>query len=296
MCVASEKTGYYLIYTLSDPDSGAIRYVGQTARTLEVRLKFHCYDYKKTTHRGRWINSLRKRGVRPVIKEIDRVDENRWEAAEKKWIAHYRSLGCDLVNGSDGGEGSPGWVATPEFRKRMSDAHKGVPLSEEHKKKIGQAHKGRIISQETREKVSAFFKGRPISEAHRLAISKGNKGRVVSAATKVRLSQLAKERWADQEFRDRVIPKLHRWQAGIPLAEETKEKLRAALLGRPRPAEVVAKTVATKARMKLAGVSPARVTSAETKIKIRNSLVGKPRPPEVIAKIIATKARKKLEK
>jgi hypothetical protein len=50
---------------------------------------------------------------------------------ERKWIAHYRSLGCRLVNISDGGEGGAG------------ELHKGVPKPQEHRDKIGQAHLGK---------------------------------------------------------------------------------------------------------------------------------------------------------
>ena len=45
-----------IIYTLSDPISGAVKYIGQTSKTLNERMKIHLKDakYKKNNKRSYW--------------------------------------------------------------------------------------------------------------------------------------------------------------------------------------------------------------------------------------------------
>jgi len=71
-----------------------------------------------------------------------------------------------------------------ESRKRMSDAHKGVKLSEEHKRNLSCAQKGRVgtmlgkkHSEETKRKMSAAHKGKIFTEEHKRNISKAKKGK-----------------------------------------------------------------------------------------------------------------------
>ena len=68
-----------------------------------------------------------------------------------------------LLNMSNGGEGSSGWIATPELRKRMSESRKGKkrkPLSEETKQKLREINLGKKHSEEAKEKMSAAQKNR----------------------------------------------------------------------------------------------------------------------------------------
>jgi hypothetical protein len=39
-------------------------------------------------------------------------------------------------------------------RRKMSDSHRGIPLSEEHRQKISEGQRGRVQSEETRRKIS----------------------------------------------------------------------------------------------------------------------------------------------
>ena len=67
------------------------------------------------------------------------------------------------------------YTPTNESRKKMSEAHKGLHLSEEHRRKIGESNKGRIVTEETRRKISEAQKGRPLSEEHYRNICEANK-------------------------------------------------------------------------------------------------------------------------
>lgn len=107
----------WFIYTLSDPRTQEIRYIGWRFRSAEARLRQHMNEavQNNRTHRERWIVSLLNAGTTPVMETIDSGTGGGYQDAEKRAIAHYRSLGFDLVNGTDGGDGTPGW-GTPERR------------------------------------------------------------------------------------------------------------------------------------------------------------------------------------
>jgi hypothetical protein len=108
------------IYVLRDPRTNEVRYVGKTVKTLADRLSAHINESGKIkTHRGQWIQSLLKVGVRPVIEEIDQALAD-WVEKERFWIAHYRSITEKLTNQCDGGEGVCGIVWSEERRAQHS--------------------------------------------------------------------------------------------------------------------------------------------------------------------------------
>ena len=131
-----------LIYTLSDPVSGEIKYVGQTSKTLSERMKTHLSDakYKKANKRIDWINSLLKKDLKPIIDIIDEVVEEDWVFWEMYWIEQLKVWGFNLKNGTIGGDGIKGYVYTEKDKEKM---------------------KGRILSKETKEKMSRSKKGKP---------------------------------------------------------------------------------------------------------------------------------------
>ncbi len=190
------------IYVLIDPRDGEIRYVGKTVFMLEDRLNKHLRD-KHNNYRTRWIQSLVRQGLKPIIKLIETVppDED-WAERERYWIAYYRSIGANLTNFTDGGEGVPGWIPLKETRRRMSNgqrnrkpitqitrqklsiANKGrkSPMigkrhSNASKEKMCQAHLGKKHSPETREKVRQARLGKPLSFEHREKLAQAKLGK-----------------------------------------------------------------------------------------------------------------------
>ena len=59
----------------------------------------------------------------------------------------------------------------------MSEAHKGIKLSEETKRKMSKSHKGHKVSKETRRKISEANKGKKRTEEAKRKISEASKGR-----------------------------------------------------------------------------------------------------------------------
>lgn len=114
-----------IIYGLSDPRTSELRYVGRTKRKLNVRLQQHLQPayLKPNTHKNAWVKSLLSDGIKPEIFEIETTEDFE---AEEFWIAYFKSLGCNLTNGTKGGEGwKAGMKHSEESRKRISLSHLG---------------------------------------------------------------------------------------------------------------------------------------------------------------------------
>ena len=63
------------IYVLECPITNEVRYIGKTINLLD-RLRGHIKTSKKLkTHKDKWVNNLINEGLKPIIKEIDYVDE-----------------------------------------------------------------------------------------------------------------------------------------------------------------------------------------------------------------------------
>lgn len=96
-----------LVYVLSDPRTGAVRYVGVTGvRSPLDRLRSHIAEALRggTSARCDWIRSVLDDGLEPTITVVDRTEGDRREARpvvlqrETAWIEHFRRIGAALLN------------------------------------------------------------------------------------------------------------------------------------------------------------------------------------------------------
>ena len=188
------------IYGLIDPRDGQLRYVGK-ANDPEHRLYMHMAE-KYRCHRTAWIAGLKSNGLAPELCIIAVVADTEWEAQERYYIAYYRGLGCDLVNGTDGGDGLHN--PTAEVRQKISKANKGrIHIhSPETLRKLSDAMKGRgpaighPVSQETRDKIGNFHRGRKRSPETVARIVQANKNRPpLSDEARRNYSEAAKKAW-----------------------------------------------------------------------------------------------------
>jgi len=93
------------IYVLKDPTTNEIRYVGKS-NNPKKRLYRHCDRNKDIgTHKRNWINKILDKNLKPILEIIKEVPKFDWQKQEKFYIEYYSSIGCDLVNWGDGGEG-----------------------------------------------------------------------------------------------------------------------------------------------------------------------------------------------
>jgi group I intron endonuclease len=148
--------GETYIYILSEPTSNQVRYVGKT-KDPNRRLKKHISErFIHDSYKDRWIRKIVENGELPEITVIDTVDDKEWIFWERFYISYFKFIGCNLTNGTDGGDQPPstkGRKQTIESRLKMSNAKKGKPIpwlnngmerTESHKKNLSKSCKGRI--------------------------------------------------------------------------------------------------------------------------------------------------------
>lgn len=133
------------IYSLSDPQTGEIRYIGKSINPKK-RIDNHLH-IKKKSHCSCWIQSLRNKKLKPLFDIIDTVSKEDWIFWEQWWICQAKAWGFRLTNHSIGGEGHSGAKQSKESNKKRSLALKGRelgPYSDERKLAISNSLKGRV--------------------------------------------------------------------------------------------------------------------------------------------------------
>ena len=112
------------IYSLSDENHN-IRYIGKTSY-LRRRVKDHITEAKKgiNTRKNRWILSLLKRNVNPLIEIIDEVPSSEWEFWEIFYISLFKSWGFQLTNNTSGGNGTGSGINNPNYGRKLTEDHK----------------------------------------------------------------------------------------------------------------------------------------------------------------------------
>jgi len=183
------ETRTWEVYTLSDPRTNQVRYVGVTFRG---RKRFNEHMSRAATggrtHRDCWIRSLLRLDLRPTYQIVEIGQGSDWPEVERRWIAHYRQF-AKLVNLTDGGEGTPGYAMTEEAKERLSLQRKGVPYppgripamkgkrhTTEARAKIAAAGTGRKQTESARQKLSIARKGKPLSHEHKARLGALHKG------------------------------------------------------------------------------------------------------------------------
>ncbi len=175
--------GKGVIYTLSDPRTGFVRYVGKTVRPLGRRLSAHLRDVKAQEyghHAACWIRSLLAVGVRPVIEPLEDSPED-IDEAERFYIAYLRFLGCDLTNSTPGGDGG---------------SHKGRRISTEHRARLSEAARTAWQNPVIRDAQVAAIRTAASTPCHRARVSAAQKA-AWARAPKERLAKIMATRRAN---------------------------------------------------------------------------------------------------
>jgi hypothetical protein len=114
------------IYTLEDPRTGHIRYVGATHNLKERNFRHNSLSNKANIKKHFWIKELKENKLRAVMNVIDFGGRD----IENYWIEQMRAWGFDLLN-------EPEKVTF----KKISDSNKGVSKDEKHKEKLKMSNK-----------------------------------------------------------------------------------------------------------------------------------------------------------
>lgn len=140
--------------------------------------------WSKRNRNNYWHNTVKKYGYIIHIVEKDLTEQQAFER-ETYWIQYFGKE--NLVNLTEGGDGTTGFKHSDETRLKISNAKKGHKLnlgrkhSENTLKKMSEAQKGnknnlgKKASNETRKKISQSNKGKKRSEETRKKISEGRK-------------------------------------------------------------------------------------------------------------------------
>ena len=146
-------SGFTFIYTLSDEQG--VRYVGKTNNLLK-RLRKHLTEAKlKRSIREKWIYNKLQANTGIMIEVLDIVPESEWAFYETYWISQFRAWGFNLVNGTDGGEGSNGFQGrrhTEETKELLRAKRKLQPPVQQMGETNGRAKLTQALVDEIREK------------------------------------------------------------------------------------------------------------------------------------------------
>lgn len=161
-----------LIYKWTNTTNGKA-YIGKCHNTLEKRTREHLAG------RGSQLlkSAFDKYGVDAFTLEIlyDGVFDVMLDTFERDAIKTYNTKAPNGYNLTDGGTGGNGLKHTEEFKKKVSERHKGKVMSDEQKRKISDAHKGKTLTEEHKAKLSLAHKGKVSSKEHRLNQSRAIK-------------------------------------------------------------------------------------------------------------------------
>ena len=126
---------------------------------------------------------------------------------EKLYILMFGrvDLGTGILrNKSDGGDGSSGYIVSPEERKRRSERMKGVTRPQWIYDKIAASNTGKKASAETRAKQSAARKGRKCTEEHKRKVSEAKKGFKHTDEAKQKMSAARKGKQLSPEHVEKI--------------------------------------------------------------------------------------------
>ena len=166
----------FYVYEHIRKDTGAVFYVGKGSGNR----------YRNFCNRGKyWNNFCKSKQNVEVRLPIKNVDEEFSLLAEVELIDLYRRRGVRLVNISDGGEGTSGWIPSQETRKKISEANKKIPKlkGEKHwwfgKKHSAESLAKMVASQNKRDHTNHPMRGKHHTDEAKAKVSLARKGKCV---------------------------------------------------------------------------------------------------------------------
>ena len=84
------------IYTLADPRTGLVRYVGASSNPFK-RIYGHLYEFSKG-EKYAWITELKDLNLWPLVDLIDEVPLRDCQEVETEYIRVFKAIGVPLLN------------------------------------------------------------------------------------------------------------------------------------------------------------------------------------------------------
>lgn len=202
--------GNFYVYEHWRPDLDVCFYVGKGngRRANDMRRgrnRYHKFIQKKLSSIGSAVE------VRIVYSKLSEEDAFRYEVER---IAFWRSVGVELANMTDGGEGPSGRKHTEEWKLENSKRNKGRKMPDEAKAKIAKALVGNKNGLGTKKSPEAIER---TAAAHR------GKKRSAETVLKIISSKKGKpgHKWTEEQKLKSSLT-----QKGIKKSEETRAKMR----------------------------------------------------------------------
>lgn len=201
------------IYALKEPDTGEIRYVGK-ADDPGYRFSVHL-SLRINNRRGNWIFSVLGRGLKPNLEILDEVPIKYWQQWEVAYIEFFKEQGCNLVNGTPGGEGAGSGEDHPRFGKKhslsakekISQSKTGVSRPLEAVEKTASANRGKPRPLEVREKIAASNTGKVRTLESRQKQSASRMGMIIPPEQKDKMSAVQTLR-RDRERQEKILAEM----------------------------------------------------------------------------------------
>lgn len=194
------------IYTLTDPRTEEVRYVGRTVKDVRHRLWEHMRKAKLGHvhyHNIHWLRQLIAAGLEPWVAVLESGDGD-WDEAEKFWIQKLRSEGANLTNQTEGGDGTCGHIPSEETKRKQSASHLGLHRSAETRARQSANSGARIKSPEWIAKIRAANLGRKPPPLAAIRAREVHTGRVKSTEERAHLSAALKGRVFTDEWRKKL--------------------------------------------------------------------------------------------
>lgn len=227
------------LYTLADPRTDEVRYVGWTSSAPGARLSGHLTAARldRKNHRCAWIRSLMVNGYKPSMRVLAFLESEDAPIYEMAYIEALRSTGTRLVNATDGGDGATGYVPTAEHRAAISRAGLGRKHTPEARAAISAAKLGKERSPETRLKISLAKMGKRPNEEALVAMRLGQLGRKHSPESIEKTASAHRGMKRSPETCAAISRALtgRSRGTGVPKSPEHRAALSRALLGRKLP-------------------------------------------------------------
>lgn len=266
----------FKIYGLVNPNEPEkIRYIGQTSKSLKVRLRNHIDKAKREkalNHRICWLKSLLIQDLQPTMILIeDNLTQQEANIKEKFYIKLFKSMGANLVNTSEGGEYAP---TSEETREKLSKKLRVFNITKE------ELYKLYITENKPMDEITKFYgctSGLIIQKLRKYQISRK---KIISISEDVLYNLYYTENKTIMEIAEI-----------LNVSDSTINRLLYKYNIKIKPRKHTEQT-----RQKLSIIAKERKMSAETKQKISNSLKGKSKPKKTYKPLLSKKELIKLSK
>ena len=254
----------FYVYLHKKPD-GTVFYVGKGSRSRA---------WRKDNRNLHWQHVVAKHEYTVEILASD-LSEDAAFILEVETIAIFRKQG-HLVNMTDGGEGSSGYMMPEEVKRRLSHAHKASTKAANHRADLANRRRGKSMSRDAVERMCLTSRKKASSPEFREKLSDGVRAANLRPELSEKRSESLRLRWKDTAFREAMRIKTT-GRKRPPRTKEWSEKIGSALRGVKRGAftdEHKANMAKANARRKQVTVSGVKFQS----IKEFALFVGRPYP------------------